>query len=91
MQLILAIRGPWGPKIGRNIIPMANNFRNVRIVIGSAKIGNGTVVIESEISGASARDVSDETGPTFGLVVAVQFSGLQRALGPLVSGLEGGL
>lgn len=61
------------------------------IVIGSAKIGNGTVVIESEISGASARDVSDETGPTFSLVVAVQFSGLQRALGPLVSGLEGGL
>ena len=92
MQLFLRLsKGRAGfPNIIRNIVPLPNDFRNVRIVIGSSEIWNLSVIVKSEVPRASTGDIANKTSPTFSFVVPLQFSGGQRAFGALIAGLQSG-
>ena len=41
-------------EIGRFVIPMPNDFGNIRIVVRTTKIGDGTVVVISKIAATTA-------------------------------------
>ena len=41
-------------EIGRFVIPMPNDFGNIRIIVRASKIGDGTVVVKSKIAATAA-------------------------------------
>ena len=41
-------------EIGRFVIPMPNDFGNIRIIVRATKIGDGTVVVKPKIAATAA-------------------------------------
>jgi len=41
-------------EIGRFVIPMPNDFGNIRIIVRASKIGDGTVVVKPKIAATAA-------------------------------------
>ena len=41
-------------EIGRFVIPMPNDFGNIRIIVRASKIGDGTVVVKPKIAATPA-------------------------------------